>query len=194
MNQLAATSWVEWLGMSTGIIGVWLSIKEKVAAWFFFIICYSCYVYIGFAFSLHALMGMNIAFIGISAYGWAKWARQGKNESSKLPISRTNPKHWPLIALFLGLGTFLVGTLLGRLDQAQLPHLDAFAACCALTAQWMLSRKHIETWLFWIVSDIVYLGIFFNRPSWPSVILFATFIGLAIKGWRDWQANLRQAT
>ncbi|HKK18364.1 MAG TPA: nicotinamide riboside transporter PnuC [Opitutales bacterium] len=187
LNQLANTTWVEWLGMTAGISGVWLSIKEKIAAWPLFITCYSCYVYISYQYGLHAFMGMNIVFIAISLYGFWKWARNRDGGDDQLPITRTKKAHWPLVGLFLVLGTLGIGWWLDSREEANLPYLDAFATCCGFVAQWMLGRKHIETWFFWIVSDIVYLGIFLQGPSWPSVILFTVFIILAIKGWKEWK-------
>ena len=192
LKQLAATSPVEWLGMTTGIAGVWLSIKEKIWAWPLFIVCYGCYVMIGRQSGLLALMGMNVVFIGMASYGWWRWARIRDEVLDALPVTRTKASHWPLVVSFLVLATAGIGWLLGKLGEASLPYVDAFAACCALVAQWMLSHKHIETWIFWIVSDIVYLGIFFHAQSWPSVILFAAFIGLAIKGWREWRPIISQ--
>jgi nicotinamide mononucleotide transporter len=193
LSQLAATSWVEWLGMATGMAAVWLSVKEKVAAWPFFFICYSSYVYVGHQFKLNAFMGMNIVFIAIAIYGWMKWSTGKGDGEHELPLSRTDPKHWPFIGLFLICGTILIGLLLNSLDGAKFPFIDAFATSCAFIAQWMLSRKQVETWLFWLVTDIVYLGIFASGRLWPSVLLFAVFIFLAIKGWREWNASLRQA-
>ncbi|MGB1127335.1 MAG: nicotinamide riboside transporter PnuC [Opitutales bacterium] len=194
IEQIAATDWVEWLGMATGIVGVWLSIKEKLAAWLLFIVCYSSYAYIGYSFKLHAFMGMNVVFIGISIYGWMRWSSKKSGEEHELPLARTNPKHWPYVGLFLTFGTLGVGWLLSSLDHAQWPYLDALATSCAFTAQWMLSRKQIETWLFWIVTDIIYLGIFASGQSWPSVILFAVFIILAIKGWNKWRTSVNVVT
>lgn len=190
-TQLAATSWVDWLGMAAGITGVYLSIKEKIAAWPLFITCYSCYVYISYRLGLHAFMGMNIAFIAISLYGFWTWGQQRRGPVKELPITRTKVAHWPLVGLFLLAGTLVIGWWLGSNGEAHLPYLDAFASCCGLLAQWMLSRKHIETWIFWIFSDIVYLGIFVAGQSWPSVILFSVFIVLAVKGWREWWPSLR---
>ncbi len=189
--QLIATTWVEWLGMLTGIVGVWLSIKEKIAAWPLFIACYACYVYISYEFGLRAFLGMNVVFIGISIYGWIKWSRPSAAEAApELPVSRTARRHWLPLLGTLGLGTLAVGALLQATGETQVPYLDAFATCCGFVAQWMLSRKHIETWLFWILSDLIYLGLFAAGGSWPSVFLFATFITLAIKGWRDWDSNI----
>jgi len=190
LTQFAQTSWVEWLGMVAGISGVWLSIKEKIAAWPLFITCYGCYVYISYSHGLHAFMGMNIAFIAISLYGFWKWARNRHGPVDELPITRTKKTHRPLVGAFLLVGTVGIGWWLGSREEANLPYLDAFATCCGLVAQWMLGRKHLETWIFWILSDLVYLGIFIGSSSWPSVILFTVFIGLAIQGWREWYPSL----
>jgi nicotinamide mononucleotide transporter len=190
LKQLADTSPVEWLGMVAGITGVWLSIKEKILAWPLFITCYSCYVYISYQYGLHAFMGMNIVFIALSLYGFWKWARNRDGLEAQLPITHTKKAHWPLVGLFLLLGTLGIGWMLGSREEANLPYLDAFATCCGFVAQWMLGRKHIETWIFWIISDLIYLGIFIQGPSWPSVILFTVFIGLAIKGWHEWKPEV----
>jgi nicotinamide mononucleotide transporter len=186
LQQFAETSWPEWLGMSTGIVGVWLSIKQKVAAWPLFILCYSCYAYIGYISTWFAFVGMNVVFVGISLYGWRQWSRPPAARREPVTISKTSVAHWPRVGLCLVLGTWGVGTIVGRIDGAQLPYLDAFATCCGFTAQWMLSRKHMETWIFWIISNSIYLSLFIAGSSWPSVLLFATFIVLAVKGWREW--------
>lgn len=191
LKQLAATSWVEWLGMIAGIAGVWQSIKERQMAWPLFIICYCCYVYISFKFGLHAFMGMNLAFIGISCYGWFKWARASQQDNNEtLPISNMPKAHWKWVLLFIAASTLGIGWLLQSQSEANIPYLDAFATSCGFTAQWMLSRKYIENWRCWILSDLIYLGLFAMNRSIPSMILFIMFIGLAIKGWRDWQRGV----
>lgn len=193
-QQLAATSLIDWFAMLTGIIGVSLSIKERVSAWPLFILCYSAYIYISFRGGYYAFGGMNIAFVGIAAYGWGKWSGLISNNEHELEVSHMPSKHWPIIAAFILLCTLGVGTLLAKTGEARLPYLDAFATSCAFSAQWMLSRKHIENWLFWIISDIVYVCFFFNDKIWPSVILFSIFILLACLGWRDWKRTITQAT
>lgn len=193
ITQLSETTWVEWLGMAAGILGVWLSIKEKIAAWPLFITCYGCYVYISYLYGLYAFMGMNIVFICISLYGLWKWSRKRAIDEENLPISRTKSSHWPLVIAFLLVGTAGIGWLLSSRGTSNLPYFDAFATCCGFVAQWMLSRKHLENWIFWIFSDIIYLSIFIQAPAWPSVILFTAFIFLAVKGYRDWKPLIKSA-
>ena len=111
-----------------------------------------------------------------------------------LKISRTPHRYLPLVFTFVALCTRAIGALLSQIDTARLPFVDAFAMSTALAAQWMLSRKHIENWIFWIVSDIVYVGLFLNDRLWPSVLLFSAFILLAFKGLRDWQRSMTNNT
>mgnify|MGYP000338246525 CR=1 FL=1 len=189
--QLLATSAWEWLGIVTGISGVLLSIKEKRAAWPLFILCYAAYVYISYQYGLKAFMLMNAVFIGISLYGWYKWSQPGADVGQQVAVSHTpRTQLWIAISLIL-CGTLALGTTLEGLGEAQHPYPDAFATCCGLVAQWMLSRKHVETWIFWIITDLVYIRLLGEQGSLTSVLLFAVFIVLAIKGWRDWRTTMR---
>lgn len=184
---------IDWFAMLAGICGVWLSIKEKVLAWPLFILCYAAYIYISIRSNYYAFAGMNIIFVGVAIYGWFKWAKSDEDTQSSVHISHVAPRHWLMIGLLIGVGTLGIGGLLSASGEARLPYLDAFATSAALAAQWMLSRKHIESWAFWIVSDCVYLSFFFNDRIWPSVVLFIAFIGLAVKGWLEWNAILTKA-
>lgn len=192
LEQLRQISLVDWFAMVTGIAGVWLSIKEKIGAWPFFILCYGAYIYISFRSGFYAFGGMNIAFVGIGIYGWYQWAKP-KTESTAW-IGRTPSKNWAIIAVLIPCGTFLIGWLLASTGEARYPYIDAFATCCAFTAQWMLSKKYIENWLFWITADVVYACFFFMDRIWTSVLLFVVFIFLAVKGWREWKAILSNKT
>jgi len=194
LTQLKSISPVDWFAMVMGITGVWLSIKEKLIAWPLFILCYCAYIYISFRSGYYAFGGMNIAFVGIAGYGWYKWSRSSDQAEDAVNISHLPRKQWLCIIALLIIGTAAIGTLLSTTGEARLPYYDAFATCCAFIAQWMLSRKHIENWLFWITSDCIYLKFFYTDQIWPSVILFSVFIILAIKGWFEWKGTIAPAT
>ena len=193
-KQFAVVAPVDWVGMISGIIGVCLSIKERLSAWPFFILCYSAYVYISFRSGYYAFSAMNAGFIFIAIYGWLKWAGvvgHGDDSGRGLKISALPGRFWLLVFAFVAASTLTIGLLLSQMDAARLPFIDAFAVSNALVAQWLLSRKYIENWIFWIVSDFVYIYLFLNDRLWPSILLFGAFILLAIKGWFDWQRSIR---
>jgi nicotinamide mononucleotide transporter len=191
LRQIAATGWVEWLGTLSGIAGVWASIKERVAAWPLFITCYASYIYLSGQAGLHGALLMNAVFVAISLYGWACWTRPRRKNAPALRIGRIPPRK-ALLAVFLwAAGTAGIGWLLDG-GGASRPYLDAFASCGGFVAQWMLSRKYIETWICWTVSDLVFIYLWASQGYWMTVLLFTVFIGLAIRGWIEWSVCLKR--
>lgn len=190
VTQIQATSWLEWLGTITGIVGVWLSIKEKLAAWPLFITCYSCYVFLTFAAELYAALMMNLVFIGLSFYGWWRWSRNAKAGSEAHRISATPLRSWFICGLLWIIGTASIGYLLSEYSSAFRPYFDAFATSGAFIAQWMLGRKQYGTWLCWIISDSVFITLWHAQGYWLTLILYTVFIILAVKGWREWRNSL----
>jgi nicotinamide mononucleotide transporter len=190
-SQLLTVSPAEWLGMFTGVTGVYLSIKEKIFAWPLFILCYATYVYLSWQAALYATLLLNTVFIFISAYGWSNWLKASRSDQPRIHIEHT-PRHLLLrCGILITVFSLILGGLLDRYSGAYLPYLDAFATSCAFTAQWMLSRKYIENWLCWIVADSIFIGLWAAQGYYVSATLFLMFIGLAIKGWLDWNATLR---
>ena len=192
-DHFAAIETIDWVAMLAGIIGVVLSIKERPSAWPFFILCYSAYIYIYLRSGYYASAVMDVVFVGIAVYGWGKWSgliSSDENKKRSLKISKVPDRYWPFILVFVAVCTTAVGILLSQMNNARLPYLDAFAVSNALVAQWMLSRKHLENWIFWIISDIAYIGLFLSNGTWPSVFLFSVFILLACKGWHGWKQSL----
>lgn len=190
-EQLKGVSPVEWIGMATGVTGVYLSIKEKLGAWPFFILCYLSYVYLSWDANLYAALLLNVVFIFISVYGWSNWLRASQKEGYVIHIQHTPKAHLLRALGFVAAFTLILGWILTRYSDAYLPYLDAFATSCAFTAQWMLSRKYIENWLCWILADCIYIYLWSAQGFYVSAVLFMMFILLAIKGWIEWKRIIR---
>ena len=191
-SQLATVAPAEWLGMLTGVSGVYLSIKEKLLAWPLFILCYATYVYLSWEAALLATLLLNTVFIFISIYGWTNWFKANQTNNPKVHIQRTHRKLLLRCGMVIVSFSLLLGTLLHYFSEAYLPFLDAFATSCAFVAQWMLSRKYIENWIFWIVADCIFVGLWAAQGYYVSATLFVMFIALATKGWREWNTTLHR--
>lgn len=193
-EQLVATSGIEWLGTITGIIGVWLTIRERAAAWPILIVCYGCYVFISLDAKLYAMMLSQAVFIAISAYGWYEWVAGKSEDGDHLKIAHTPRLKIAIALTVLVAGTALFGSLLSGYTDSTYAYLDGFATVCAFVAQWMLARKYIETWICWVLSDIIFISIFLGQGYWMSVFLFFVFICLALRGWRQWKRIITQSS
>jgi len=193
-NQLLATSGVEWVGTLAGITGVWLTIRERAAAWPILIVCYGCYVFIALDAKLYAMMLSQGIFIAISAYGWYEWVAGKSEDGDRLKIAHTPRPKLVLAIIVMIAGTAGFGSLLSSYTDSAHAYLDGFATVCAFVAQWMLARKYIETWICWVLSDIIFISIFIGQGYWMSVFLFFVFICLALRGWRLWKRTITQSS
>jgi len=196
ITQIQQTSMVEWLGTATGLIGVTLSIKEKVLAWPFFIFCYGLYAYLSYGASLYAVMFLNVCFIPISLYGWWKWGMASRAEggdvssSDSLAIATLNLRQIVAVGGIVLLATIGIGTILSRYTEGAFPYLDAFATSLSFLAQWMLSRKYTENWIAWFVADVAFIILWGIQGYWVAVGMFIVFTVLAALGFLSWRKEL----
>ena len=71
--------------------------------------------------------------------------------------------------------------------DAAAPRWDAAVAALSVTAQFLMSRRHLESWLLWIAVDILAIGLFYTRDLVPTAALYVVFLGLAITGYLQWR-------
>jgi nicotinamide mononucleotide transporter len=69
---------------------------------------------------------------------------------------------------------------------------DSALTVASLVAQYMMTRKYLECWVVWLVADIAYVAMFIYKSLWPTAALYAVFCVLAVLGWQQWRASLRQ--
>jgi len=195
---LLIASWFRWLpldftealGFATGAICVWLVTKGNIWNWpiglanniFFAILFWKTRLFADFA-----LQGIYFA-LGI--YGWWKWLRGGA-EHSPLSVSRTTRIEWITLLLFVPIGTWLLRQILIEVNGSA-PFLDAFTTILCLAAQYLLCKKRIENWFFWIIADIIYVPLYFSKNLPLTAMLYGGFLILCLIGWNRWRKEITE--
>ena len=143
---------------------------------------------------LYSEVALNAYYIAMAVYGWYQWQYGGRRSGAEeLPIGV-----WPLKMHALAIGGSLVlsagiGWLMSRHTQAAFPYLDAFVTVSSVVTTYMVARKLLENWLYWIVVDGLALYLYWQRELYLFVGLFALYLVLAVIGlirWhRDWRAQ-----
>jgi nicotinamide mononucleotide transporter len=180
---------LEWFAAALGLVAVWLTVRERVAAWPIGAVMVALYVYIFASARLYADAGLQGIYFVLQFYGWYQWVRGGAAHSA-LRVSRATTT---VLAVCLALGTTgtaTLGWLLARHTDQALPYWDSGIAAFSLVAQWMLARKLIENWVFWLVIDVVAVGVYASRGLVATTVLYAVYIGLAVAGYRAWASHL----
>jgi len=186
-------NWTELLGFITGAICVWLQVKENVWNWPAGIANNIFYVVVFWRSGLYADSLLQWFYISISIYGWWNWLRGGVGHS-RLKIDRTSHRGMTLYIALSALGTILFRELLRRYTNSTVPLWDGLTTAMSLTAQYMLTRKLIENWWWWIAVDVIYIALYIYKRLYLTSILYAIFLGMCIIGLREWQRRMVHLT
>lgn len=182
----------EVLGVLFGILSVWLTTRENVWCWPTGLVNVGLFIAVFYHARLYADMGLQAVYVALCLYGWYEWLHGGKDHGV-LHVSRTPPSAAGILAA-LGTGfAVALGLLLRRYTDASLPLLDSTLTSFSLVAQWMQTRKWLETWWAWIAVDVVYVGMYVYKRLYPTAGLYAVFLLLAVLGLRAWRASLAAA-
>ena len=182
----------EIIGVVTGIVGVWLTTRQKIWCWPVGLISVLAFIVVFFEAKLYAATGLQAIYVVLVIYGWYAWLHGGADHSELL-VSRMSRR---LLVPFAVAGMTFTGVLgvwlLRRTDES-LPFFDAFTMAFSLIAQWMQTRKYLENWMVWIVVDLIYIGMSLTQGLKLTAGLYLIYVGLALLGLRDWRRSMAAA-
>ena len=170
---------------------MWLAIREDARCWPVGIVNVALYFFVFFHARLYATAWLQAVYVALSIYGWRQWVRGGES-GGRLAISST-PRGWTVGLAAAGvLASIGLGLFLKLRTDAALPFPDAATTAASLVAQWMTTRKWVESWLVWIAVDVVYLGVYASQGLYLSTGLYAAFLVMAALGYRRWRASMKE--
>lgn len=178
---------VESIAVLFSIVYVVLAAKQNIWCWFFAAISVILYIYICFASQLFAETGLQFFYLIMAFYGYYNWNKP----KSKLKIIQWSAYQHFLIILLGGVLTFLMGFYLTTYTSAKVPIIDSFTTIFSVIATYMITKKVLENWLYWIVIDIVAIYLYFNRDLQLSSLLFIIYTVIAIFGYFSWIKKIK---
>jgi nicotinamide mononucleotide transporter len=183
-------SWLEIIGVITGLLCVYLAAVNNIWNWPIAIISVGIYIFIFFDARLFADMGLQVYFMATNFYGWYFWSRKSVNEQ-KTPVSLITRREILLSAIAIVVFTFILGTVL-KYTPASYPYIDSFCTACSLVAQVFLARKVLENWLIWIFVDIIYVGVYIFKGLDLTAVMYGIYVGIALLGYIDWKKDYKK--
>lgn len=175
-------SLIEILAVLFSIIYVTLAAKESIWCWAAALISVSIYIYICFQAQLYAETGLQVFYFIMAIYGYFSWS----NSNSLLRINELAIRHHILIMILGSLLTFLLGFYLSVYTDAQLPIVDSFTTVFSIIATYMVVKKILSNWLYFIIIDTVSIYLYFSRDLHLTALLFSVYTIIAIIGYWKW--------
>ncbi len=189
-SGLLNTTWIEAVAVSTGLASVWYSSKEDIKVYPTGIVSVLIYVWLCLQAGLYANMGINAIYFIMSVYGWWRWTHPVNSSLDYLPVSRLSKREVFFSVLFVILAFCLLVWVLSKWTDSQLPIPDALTTSIFIAAMWMQAEKKVESWLLWIIGDLISIPLYFSVNMAFTSFQYTIFLILAINGYRNWNRSL----
>jgi nicotinamide mononucleotide transporter len=199
MQGLKATGPIEFIAVLAGIASVWFSRKENILVYPVGLINTVFFIYLSIKGNLLGEASVNFYYSVMSIYGWILWSKKdSSNNTPVLHISFSNRKEWLQQLLFFGAFYVLIYAALSWLKQSfapeAIPWADALASATAYTGMWLMARKKVESWIWWIATNIASIPLYFIKGYVFTSVQFLVLLILAIAGLISWQQKAKLAT
>ena len=199
-----SNNFIEIFGAVTGIIYVFLEIRQTIWLWPVGLVTSAVYIWVFFTSKFYADMSLQGYYLVISCLGWYWWTRGKKRRGEdveKVRIEETETKELQVTRLKLRTGIILVIVfvllytlmwfVLTRLTDSPVPVRDSFITSLSIVATWMLARKIYEHWFLWIIVNFVSAIFFMTRGLYPTVILYAVYGIMSFVGLAAWKKTIK---
>ena len=176
---------IEIAAVILGLINVTLIIRRNVWNYPFGIVMVILYAQIFYDYRLYSDALLQIYFLVIQVYGWWYWLR-GRDDRGLVIVARLPIAQIPYYAVIAIVGLAILGTSMDQLTDADYPYWDGAIAVLSVLAQFLLSRRRLESWFLWIAVDLLAIGLFWVKGLYPTSALYAVFLVLATVGLFNW--------
>lgn len=171
-----------------------LAVKENVLCWLFAFLSTAIYTVLFWDVSLLMESALNVYYMAMAVYGWYQWTRGGSNGDERphaLAVRSMSGSQHALVITAIVVLSSVSGYLLGEHSTAAWPYVDSFTTWASVITTYLVARKYLQNWLYWIVIDSVSVPLYIDRGLNLTALLFVAYVVIAVVGYFKWREHLR---
>jgi nicotinamide mononucleotide transporter len=171
-----------------------LAVRENILCWLFAFISTAIYTVLFWDVSLLMDSALNVYYMAMAIYGWYQWSHGGTNGDEKshtLAIRSMSGQQHFLVITTIAILSLLSGYLLAEHSTAAWPYVDSFTTWSSVITTYLVTRKYLQNWLYWIVIDMVSVPLYIDRGLNLTALLFIVYTVVAVIGYFSWRDHLR---
>ena len=197
ITGLQQTSLLEFIAVIAGIVSVWFSRKENILVYPIGLINTIIYIYLSVKGQLFGEASVNLYYTVMSIYGWMLWSKKDDKEQVILIIKHSTQREWVLQLVFFAVFYIAIYFALNLLKESfapgAMPVADAFASATAYTGMWLMAKKKVESWYWWIATNIASIPLYFIKGYVFTSFQFLVLLILAVAGLISWRQKAKYA-
>ncbi len=190
-RQFQALSPLELLAVLLAIGYLLLAIRQNIWCWFFAAVSTAIFVYLFLQAKLYMESLLNIFYFAMALYGWTVWYF-GRVGNAELPVSVWSRSIHAVALVVIAAISLMTGYLLDRFTDAAFPYIDSLTTWAAVWATFLVARKVLENWWYWLVIDVVSVFIYWARDLQLTSLLFVIYVMLVPIGLLNWTRSYRE--
>jgi len=184
---LADLGYVQIFAFTFALLYIFFAAKNSIFCWAFGIASSGLWAFEAWwVYELFYDAFLNIFYVVMGGVGWWNWVHKKGTSNSGGIISLSRSDHF-LIILGGGLLSLISGFIAWKFSSASLPFIDAPTTVFSIIATFLLIKKELRNWLYWIFVDAVYVGIYFYKGAYLFGLLFIIYTVMALYGWLEWR-------
>ena len=197
VDGMKQTTWIEYIAVISGIASVWFSRIENILVYPVGIIGTIIYVWISVEGNLFGEASVNFYYTVVSIYGWILWTKKDVHQHNIVNIEFSNAKQWLqhfVFFAFFYVSIFVILTYLKRsFAPNAIPWADAFASATAYTGMWLMAKKKVESWYWWIATNIASIPLYFVKGYVFTSVYYFILLIMAFFGLVEWMKRARES-
>ena len=188
---MKSTTWLEYIAVIAGIASVWFSRLENILVYPVGLINTVIYIYLSVKGDLYGEASVNFYYTVMSILGWYMWLRKDEKKQIILHVTHSDRRMWVnqllffvifYVTLYIAL-TFLKQTF----AEGAIPWADAFASATAFTGMWLMTKKKVESWYWWIATNIASIPLYFVKHYVFTSVYYLVLLIMAVFGLIEWR-------
>jgi nicotinamide mononucleotide transporter len=195
MLDIQHTGWIEFIAVIAGIASVWYSRSENILVYPTGLVNTIAYIWLSFHSSLLGEASVNFYYTALNIYGWVAWTRKDRQQQYILRIawsSRRELLQQSAFFLCCYAAVFFPLTYLKKgFAPMAIPWADAFSSATAYTAMWLMTRKKVESWHWWIATNLSSIPLYFVKHYVFTSVYYIVLLIIAIGGLLEWRKRAK---
>ncbi len=179
-----------------GIASVWFSRKENILVYPVGLINTIIYVWLSFEGDLIGEAAVNFYYTIMSIYGWILWTKRNKQHEHIVHITFSDKKWWTYQLVFFAAFYMVIFISLTWLKKdfapGAIPWADAFASATAFTGMWLMTKKKVESWYWWIATNIASIPLYYVKNYALTSVYYVILLIMAVAGLTEWMKRARK--
>jgi nicotinamide mononucleotide transporter len=190
LEQARNTSLAEAIAAALGLAYLLLAVKRNLLCWLCAFASTTIYLVLFGQAALYMQSALQVFYLVMAVYGFIDW-KAGRTEASGVLIRTWSLRQHALAAVGVAIATVINGWLLAKHTDAAAPYLDSFVTWSSVVTTWMVARRVLENWLYWIVVDAIAAYLYFSQGLLWTTVLFVIYLGIVVQGYFVWRKERR---